>query len=484
MKISELLNNVSYREIVGSTEQEVLHVSQDTRDITEQGTLYCAIRGLHFDGHNLIPQAIERGASVIVCEQLPEVVESNVTYVSVDSTAEVLGFLASNFYDNPSKQMKIVGITGTNGKTTIAYTIYASLLDMGGAQPLLLSTAGDYFNGSEIEVNRKTSSSIEPVELQKTLAHYLKQGATHVCLEVTSHGLDQYRANGIDFNIGIFTNLTQDHLDYHKTMEHYAQSKKKLFDMLSEGAVAITNIDSEYGQYMVEDTKAQVVTYGTKSGADHVISQLQLSQEGQSFSLNDTRINTPLIGIFNAYNTTASYIALRELGYQEAVIVTTLAQIDAPKGRLEIIPNNKGICAVVDYAHTPDALENVLSTLKELPHKKIITVFGCGGDRDTTKRVPMAQIAEKLSDVVIVTSDNPRTEHPVNIINDIEKGFSQEFENYYLIESREEAIQKAVSLAEEDDIILVAGKGHEEYQIIGEKTISFSDQEVLGKYLS
>lgn len=482
MKLSEVLKGIKYINIHGNIDVMIDGISHDTREINQRNTLYCAIKGIHFDGHQLIDEAIEKGAAVIICEHIPESTHNDITYVVVDSTQQQLGFLASNFYGNPSEKIKVIGITGTNGKTTIAHTIYSSLLQIEEAQPLLLSTAGDFYGGKEITVIRKTSSSIEPVELQKTLAEYVKKGATHVCMEVTSHGLDQYRANGINFDIAIFTNLTQDHLDYHGTMEHYAQSKKRFFDMISEDAIAITNIDSNYGLYMVSDSKAHIITYGQKE-SDYTISSLHSSQDGQTFNINDEKITSLQIGVFNAYNTTASYIALLKLGYESNDVINALETIKAPRGRLEIIPNSKGICAVVDYAHTPDALENVLTTLKQLPHNKIITVFGCGGDRDVTKRPQMAHIAEQLSDIVIVTSDNPRTEHPLQIIKDIENGFSQNFDSYYSIENRGEAIKKAVSLATERDIILIAGKGHEEYQIIGTETIHFSDQEILKESL-
>jgi len=481
MNLSELLNSIETLQIVGDSHKEILAISQDTRDITKRGTLYCALKGHEFDGHDYIDDAIKKGATTIVCKNIPALPVENITYIRVSEPQKNVGLLASCFYGNPSQKMSIVGVTGTNGKTTVAHATYSSLLHL-GAQPLLISTAGDFFNGEEVHTEKKASSSIEPVTLHRTLAYYLEQGCTHACLEVTSHALDQDRANGISFDIAVFTNLTQDHLDYHKTMEHYSASKKKFFDALTEDAVAITNTDSDYGMYMVKNTKAQVISYGQKD-ADITLSDITLSQEGQTFTINDKLVTSKQIGVFNAYNTTAVFIALVTLGYSDESIVQSLSHIQSAKGRMQIIPNTTGICAIVDYAHTPDALENVLVTLTDLPHKQIITVFGCGGDRDALKRPQMAQIAEKYSDIVIITNDNPRTEDPEKIIADIAKGFSTENNDHQRIISREEAIEKAVTLASKDDIILVAGKGHEEYQIIGTKKHSFSDQEVLKKYL-
>ena len=438
MKLSELIKNTEYIEIVGEPEKEIVAISQDTREQYKEGTLYIAVKGTQVDGHDYVEQAIEKGAHAILCEFLPQQTREGVTYIVVKDAQYLVGLLASIFYGNPSEHLTVIGATGTNGKTTVAHAIYASLTHL-GEQPLLLSTAGDFFHGIEISINRIATSSIEPIELHRVLAEYLKKGCTHVCLEVTSHALHQYRVNGVYFDVAIFTNLTQDHLDYHGTMEDYARSKKMFFDIIPEHTIAVINSDSEYGEYMIKDTLAEVTTYG-ENNADFVISDVHLSQEAQSFSINGSEMSSKQIGLFNAYNTTAAFVALSKLGYSEKAVIDALSQIDAPKGRLEIIPNKSRICAIVDYAHTPDALENVLKTLVELPHNNIITVFGCGGDRDAKKRPQMAHVAQKYSDLVVATSDNPRTENPEKILNDIEKVQTQDESS--LQEAREKGAGK------------------------------------------
>ena len=411
----------------------------------------------------------------------------NVTFIIVDSVSEVMGQMVSNFYRNPSDTLEIIAVTGTNGKTTIATILYQSFLKL-GKKAALFSTAGDYINGQEIETKKKASSSMEIIEFQKNLARAVEEKCEYVCIEATSHALDQNRLNGTKIRGAIFTNLTQDHLDYHQNLNDYAQAKQKLFSLLNENSFALVNIDDSYGAMMAEKTPAKIITYGN-ADYDNPIRR-DITFKIRDFSITGTKVllenneaQVQLVGTFNMYNTLAVYGALKELGFAVQDIIDVLSQIKGARGRMEIVRGKSGAIGIVDYAHTPDALQNVLETLNELPHNKIITVVGAGGDRDKAKRPQMARIAQEKSDYVILTSDNPRTEDPQFILKDMEAGCDAYRENYEIIEDREEAIKRAVDISEDKDIILVAGKGHEDYQIIGTTKHHFDDREVLEKYL-
>jgi UDP-N-acetylmuramoyl-L-alanyl-D-glutamate--2,6-diaminopimelate ligase len=479
MKLSLLIENIKLTNLVGDTEREVLSLSQDSRDDLKEGSCYFAVRGHRVDGHQFINDAIEKGAQIIFCEELPESTLDTVTYVVVPKVSDVLGTVASTFYGNPSKNMKVVGVTGTNGKTSVATTMYEILTAL-GFKTILLSTVHNII-GTEVKASVLTTGS--PLEIQRMLKRGVDMGCTHVCMEVSSHSLDQGRVQGIEFDIGIFTNLTQDHLDYHKTMENYAASKKRLFDMLNPSSLAITNIDSEYGSYMVSDTQAQVISYGTQK-SDYQFQVQNIDTKGTTFSINDQELHIPLIGMFNVYNTASVYAACIHLGVDTGDLVRQCSILKGARGRLQLVhsQNKEGVLGVVDYAHTPDALENVLSTLSELPHHRIITVFGCGGDRDATKRPLMAEVTQRYSDIIVVTNDNPRTEDPQQIISDIQRGFTEDFQ-YQVVLKREEAIKRAVDEAQRGDIVLLAGKGHEDYQIIGTTKHHLDDVEVLTRFL-
>lgn len=480
MKLSTLLTNITVLKHVGSLEHEVVELSQDTRSLERKGSLYFAIPGTVVDGHDYIQEAISSGARTIVCSILPRELNKEVTYVLLEDVARQVGNIASTFYGNPSQNLTVIGVTGTNGKTSVASSFFYVLQQLGYTVSLM-STINNHIGDRVVEADKTTGS---PIDIQKFMKDAVDSGCSHFVMEVSSHALSQHRVTGIDFNLGIFTNLTQDHLDYHKTMENYASEKKKFFQLLSKEAIAITNSDDKYGKYMVDDTEAVVYRYGTTMDADYHLEIQNITPEGTQFSINRVDMKIPLIGRFNAYNLCAVYAGLCELGFDSDELVTIFSTLSGVPGRIEALSQSTGIHAFVDYAHTPDALQNVLSTLSELPHGKMITVFGCGGDRDRKKRAPMASIAETYNDIVIVTDDNPRTEDRERIFADIKEGFVASPQKYELVPGREEAIARAVELSEKGDILLVAGKGHEDYQIIGTEKKHFSDHEVLYKYLN
>lgn len=474
MKLSECIYNTKTQEVVGSLDIEIQDISSDSRDI-KGGSLFFAYKGQRFDGHQYISDAIEKGAVAIVCEKLPENLKERITYIQVEKVSELIGKIASNFFGNPSKELVIVGVTGTNGKTSIASSLYHAF-KKAGKNSALFSTIALYFNDEKRE---STHTTLDAISVQRNLREAVSLGITHVAMEVSSHALDQGRVEGVDFDVAIFSNLSHDHLDYHHTMEEYAASKKKLFDMLSSDAYAIYNHDDEYGAYMVSESKAKKLSYGS-SNADYLISDISLEASGTTWKLNNENLETSHLGQFNVYNLSSVYVVLSVLGIENKKDI--ISQILGIEGRMQVV-QGKGITGIVDYAHTPDALENALQTLRELPHRKIICIFGCGGDRDTKKRPEMALVAENNSDIIIVTSDNPRTEDQNKIFADIEQGFTKSSTGHAVITSREEAVRRSVDIAQEGDIILLAGKGHEKYQIIGTTKHPFDDIEVLAKYL-
>ncbi len=414
---------------------------------------------------------------------------NDITFILVDSVTEVMGNIVANFYGNPSEKLDVIAVTGTNGKTTIATLLYQAFLGL-GKKAALFSTAGDFINGQKTETQKKASSSMEVIEFQKNLAKAVGEKCDYVCIEATSHALDQNRLNGTKIKAGIYTNLTQDHLDYHKDFEAYARAKQKLFSLLDEKSFALINIDDPYGAMMTEKMKAKILTYGNKKypnpiHRDFVFEVVDFSMEGTRVRFNEKEYTIQLVGLFNMYNMLAVYGTLIQLGFSNQEMKDILANLKGARGRMELVRGKReGVVGIVDYAHTPDALENVLKTLQELPHHRIITVVGVGGDRDRKKRPLMAKIAQEQSDYAVYTSDNPRTEDPEQIFSDLLSGCDTSLKNYEKIEDREKAIQRAVELAQEGDIILVAGKGHEDYQIMGTKKIHFDDREVLERYLN
>ena len=490
MKLSELLHGIVVKDIIGSTDIVVHNLSQDTREDFPTGTLYFAVPGTQVNGHDFIDYALEKGACVIICEYIPtNTLQDDITYIIIESIQKTMGYMVSNFFSHPSHALEVLAVTGTNGKTTVATLLYQSLLHL-GQKVALFSTAGDFMNGSEITTQKKASSSMEIIEFHRNLKRALDNGCTYVCIEATSHALDQYRLNGTRIMRAVFTNLTQDHLDYHATMEQYALSKQKLFSLVDkEGGQVIVNIDDPYGAMMINNTQVTVTRYGNAGYPNPVLRESTFSIQGIGLSgtrvlLNDTIADVPYIGVFNMYNLLAVYNVLLSYHFSRVDIVKAIEHTTGAKGRMEIVTGNKEqVIGIVDYAHTPDALENVLKTLQDIPHNKTITVIGAGGDRDRGKRPLMAGIAQTYSNQTILTSDNPRTEKPEDIITDMVLGCDMIQGNVDIILEREDAIKQACSMANPNDIILVAGKGHEDYQIIGTVKYPFSDVEMLKKYL-
>ena len=479
MKIKDILANCNLMEIVGEKDVDVVDITFDSRKVS-QGTLFFAVKGTQVDGHDYIDNAIEKGASVIVCEKLPRKKADNVTYVKVDNSAYVLGVGASNFFGNPSEKLKLVGVTGTNGKTTIATLLYR-LFTEAGYPCGLFSTIENIVNR---DVVPSTHTTPDPIELNTLLQQMVDKGCEYAFMEVSSHSVAQDRIAGLRFAGGIFTNLTHDHLDYHKTMANYRNAKKKFFDDLPQNAFALTNLDDKNGAYMLQNTKARKLSYALKHDADFKGVVMESHFDGMLLKVNGTEMFTQLVGGFNASNILAIYGAATALGFNKDELLVEISKLRGANGRFDMVHSEKGIVGIVDYAHTPDALENVLVTINDVrSHKEmLITVVGCGGNRDTTKRPEMAAVAVKLSDRVILTSDNPRNEDPDEIIRQMKAGVPQEDQGKVLsITNRREAIRTAVALAKKGDIILLAGKGHENYQEINGVKNHFDDKEVLSE---
>lgn len=481
MKVKEILVNCNLLEIVGNKSLDISSISFDSRTV-ENGTLFFAVRGTQTDGHNYIGKAIEKGAIAIVCEQLPATLNEAVTYIKVDNSAYVLGVSASNFFDNPSKKLKLTGVTGTNGKTTIATLLYRLFTDAGYVCGLLSTIE----NIVDREVIPSTHTTPDPIELNALLKKMVDKDCEYAFMEVSSHSVDQDRIAGLEFAGGIFTNLTHDHLDYHKTMANYRNAKKKFFDNLPANAFALTNLDDKNGAVMLQNTRAKRLSYALKHDADFKGVVLESHFDGMMIKVNGTEMFTQLVGGFNASNLLAIYGAAISLGFDKDELLVEISKLKGANGRFDMVHSECGIVGIVDYAHTPDALENVLKTINDVRcHKEmLITVVGCGGNRDTTKRPEMAAVAAKMSDKVILTSDNPRFEDPDEIIRQMKEGLDEEAKRHVLsITNRREAIRTAVALANKGDIILLAGKGHENYQEINGIKNHFDDKEELSEAL-
>ena len=478
MKLSELLRNVTTISLIGNSEADITGVDIDSRKV-ERGHLFVAIKGTQTDGHRFIPKAIASGATAVLCEDLPEERQEGVTYVKVESTEEAVGPVATMFYGEPSKHLKLVGVTGTNGKTTIATLLY-NMFRKFGYKCGLLSTVCNYIEGEAIPADHTTP---DPVELNYLLSKMVQAGCDYAFMECSSHAIAQKRIGGLKFAGGLFTNLTRDHLDYHKTFENYRDAKKAFFDGLDKDAFAITNADDKNGAIMVQNTKAQVKTYSTRSMADFRARIIECHFEGMYLEINGREVGVQFIGKFNVSNLLAVYGAAVMLGKAPEDILVVLSTLKSVAGRLEPIRSAEGVTAIVDYAHTPDALANVLNAIHEVLDGKggqVITVCGAGGNRDKGKRPLMAQEAVKQSSRVIITSDNPRFEEPQDIINDMLAGLDQkQMKKVIAIVDRREAIKTAVMLAQKGDVILIAGKGHEDYQEIKGVKHHFDDREVV-----
>lgn len=471
--LSTLISAIITDEIIGSTDKVITDVVSDSRKVSK-GALFVAVRGTTVDGHSFIPLLQYSGVAAIVCEELPEFLESSITYIKVSNSAVALGFLASEWYDNPSRKLSLVGVTGTNGKTTTATLIY-EMARLMGHKAGLLSTVCNYI---ETEAVHATQTTPDAYSINELLARMVDAGCTYAAMEVSSHAAHQHRIAGLTFAGGVFTNLTRDHLDYHKTVQAYLQAKKSFFDGLSAEAFALVNADDKVGAVMLQNCAAGHYTYSLRTLADFTCKIIESRLDGTLLSINGHEVETMFTGRFNAYNLTAVYGACSLLGWDADDVLKNVSRLVPVAGRFQAVRADNGVIAIVDYAHTPDAVVNVLETIREVGPKHIITVVGAGGDRDKGKRPIMAAEAARLSDRVILTSDNPRTEEPRAILADMEAGLTDETRGKAtVIVDRREAINAAAAIAEPGDVILIAGKGHEDYQEIHGVKHHFDDRE-------
>lgn len=483
MKISELVKAITPLRVVGETDREVNGLAFDSRK-AGQGDMFVAQVGTAMDGHTFIAGCVAKGVSAVVLsntDYLPKE-PGEVCYIVVEDTDQALGLLAGAWYGNPSREMTLVGVTGTNGKTTIATLLYKTMRAM-GYKAGLLSTVENYINDEAVAATHTTPDALE---LNGLLRRMADAGCTHVFMEVSSHSIAQQRIAGLDFDGALFTNLTRDHIDYHKTFDNYRDTKKRLFDGLKSSAFAITNKDDKNGLVMTQNTRAKVYTYSTRAVADYHARILEEGFDGMLLSVNGQEVFVRLVGRFNVSNLLCIYGAAVCLGFEPTEVLRVVSTLSPVNGRFEAVRSPKGWTAIIDYAHTPDAVENVIETINEIkkPGARLITVVGCGGNRDKGKRPMMAAIAKRGSEQLILTSDNPRDEVPGDILRDMAAGLTEdELRTTLIIEDRESAIHTACTLAQKDDVILVAGKGHENYQIIQGVKHHFDDHEVVKKYL-
>ena len=481
MKLNDLLKAIQPIQVIGNKEVEIKEVNIDSRQVRE-GDLFMAMRGTQTDGHAYIASAIEKGAVSVLCEDLPEQLNDGVTYIQVKESEDAVGKLATAFYGDPTSKMKLVGVTGTNGKTTIATLLYNTFRYF-GYKVGLVSTVCNYIDDEAVPTEHTTP---DPITLNRLLGKMADSGCKYAFMEVSSHSIDQKRISGLKFAGGIFTNLTRDHLDYHKTVDNYLRAKKKFFDDMPKDAFCLTNLDDKNGMVMVQNTRAKVCTYSLRSLSDFKGKLLESHFEGMILEFNNRELSVQFIGKFNASNLLAVFGAAVLLGKKEEDVLVALSTLRPVSGRFETVRSPQGFTAIVDYAHTPDALVNVLNAIHGVVEGKgqIITVCGAGGNRDKGKRPLMAKEAAKLSDRVIITSDNPRFEEPQEIINDMLAGLDKDdMRKTISIVDRREAIKTACMLAQPGDVILVAGKGHENYQDVKGVKHHFDDKEVLSEFI-
>ena len=482
MNLQELLYKVSFVKIIGTTNVEVIDIAFDSRKV-KATSLFVALKGTQSDGHTYISQTINAGAKVIVLEDMPLKLDDNITYVKVEDSNIALGIIAANFYDNPSEKIKLVGVTGTNGKTTIV-SLLTQLFSIMNVKVGMLSTIQNKIIDKIIP---STHTTPDALQINFLLNEMIAQGCEYCFMEVSSHAISQGRVSGIHFTGGVFTNLTQDHLDYHNSFSEYRDVKKLFFDLLPKSAFALTNKDDKNGMKMLEGTKAQKCTYSLKSVSDYKCRVLENQFEGMLLSINKVDIWVKLIGDFNAYNLLSVYAVANQFAFEDHEVLTALSMLTSPEGRFQYLQSEEKITAIVDYAHTDDALKNVLTTVNKIRAnaEQLITVVGCGGDRDKTKRPLMAALACNLSNQVILTSDNPRSENPDTIIEDMMQELDPvQKKKVLVIIDRKQAIKTACRLAKTNDIILVAGKGHEKYQEINGEKFPFDDLEELKQSLN
>ncbi|NOQ24033.1 MAG: UDP-N-acetylmuramoyl-L-alanyl-D-glutamate--2,6-diaminopimelate ligase [Bacteroidales bacterium] len=475
--LSDILKSVKVTQEIGNAEIPITAIVFDSRKV-ELGCLFVAVKGTLSDGHDFIEMAIEKGAKAIICENIPPENNKDLVFIQVENSAKVLGQVASAYYENPSSKLKLLGVTGTNGKTTTVTLLY-NLVRKLGYKVGLLSTVRNYIDDQIIDATHTTPDAVQMNKLMKQMVDY---GCEYCFMEVSSHAIDQERIAGLDFAGGLFTNITHDHLDYHKTFTEYIKAKKKFFDNLKSESFALINTDDKNGRIMVQNTKAKVMNYAVRSGADFKAKVIESHFEGSMLSIDNIDVWTYFVGRFNAYNVLSVYACAILLGFEKEEILTALSEMKPVEGRFETFRSQNGITAIVDYAHTPDALLNVLNAINQIRNddQELITVVGAGGDRDKTKRPEMAKIATMESDKVILTSDNPRSEDPNEILEEMKVGISIENKKKVLsIVDRKEGIRTACLLAKKGDIILIAGKGHETYQEIKGVKQHFDDREVL-----
>ena len=477
MRLENLLRDICKVTVIGDENKEITGVNIDSRQVQE-GHLFIAVKGTQTDGHSYINKAIENGAVAVVCQTLPEERHDGVTYVQVEDSEQIVGPIATTFYGNPTSKLRLVGVTGTNGKTTIATLLY-KMFRIFGYKCGLCSTVCNYINDEPLPTDHTTP---DPITLNRLLGRMADEGCEYAFMEVSSHSVAQHRIGGLKFAGGIFTNLTRDHLDYHKTFENYRDAKKAFFDALLKDAFAVTNVDDKNGRVMTQNTKADIKTYSLRSAADFKAKVLEESFEGMCLDINGKEVSVSFIGRFNVSNLLAVYSAAIAMGRQPEEVLVAISMLRPVNGRFETIRSEEGVTAIVDYAHTPDALVNVLVTINEIlkGRGEVITVCGAGGNRDKGKRPLMAQEAVKHSDRVIITSDNPRFEEPQDIINDMLAGLDKtQMRKVVAVVDRKEAIRTACMMARPGDAVLVAGKGHEDYQDIKGVKHHFDDHEVI-----
>jgi UDP-N-acetylmuramoyl-L-alanyl-D-glutamate--2,6-diaminopimelate ligase len=482
MQLQDVLYGVAITKLVGITKREVSALTFDSRQVAKDSVFF-AIKGSLSDGHAFISQATDAGATVVICEEIPQILEDTVTYIQVEDAHVALGKMAANFYGHPSAKLKLVGITGTNGKTTIATLLFKLFREL-GYKVGLISTVQNQIND---EVIPATHTTPNPIALNELLDQMVIAGCEFCFMEVSSHAVAQHRIEGLDFTGGVFSNLTHDHLDFHKTFDNYLKAKKEFFDVLPRTAFALVNTDDKHGEVMLQNTKALKKTYALKQLADFKARIIENRFSGLNLEIDHVDVFFKLVGSFNAYNLLAVYGTAILLGEDKLNILTRLSNLTGAEGRFDYVSNKHNIIGIVDYAHTPDAVQNVLSTIQDIRKgtEQVITIIGCGGDRDKTKRPVMAQVACDWSDKVILTSDNPRTENPQTIVEEMEVGVSPTNRRKTLtIVDRKEAIKTACHLAKPGDIILLAGKGHEKYQEINGVKYHFDDKEILMEQLN
>lgn len=478
MKLKDLLNDIPYEVMQGDENFEISSISWDSRKVTT-GSLFICVKGRNVDRHEYALEAVKAGASALIIEHEVMDIPKHIPVIKVNDTRLTMAHIANIYYKNPSSKFKLIGITGTNGKTSISLFIYEMLRTL-NKNTGLIGTIENLINDKKLKTEKLNPTTPDSIELQASFDEMLKEEAEYVVMEVTSSALSQHRVAGCEFDIGVFSNLTQDHLEEHGTMENYKNAKMKLFNMCKK---AVINSDDAVSKEIMERSNASIVTYGIEIDSDFKATNIEYSFKGTEFDLDFQnslyRVRTRLLGKFNVYNILASIAVCHGLGFTLEEIIKAVSKVKSSAGRFEIVSVPRDYLVVVDYAHSPDSLEKIIKSTKALTKNKVIVVFGCGGDRDRSKRPIMAEIAGSLANICILTSDNPRSENPMDIINDIEKGIKNTHCSYFKIENRREAIHKALTLAEKGDAIIIAGKGHETYQILKDRTIHFSDVEVV-----